>query len=123
MQRELAELVQRELKDPRLGMVTISAVEVSRDLSTAKVYVSVLGSSQSREESLAGLSSASGFLRRELGRRIKIRHIPELRFFYDSSIEKGAEMDALIHQALAADARQHQSEILNATQPADSRGE
>lgn len=103
IQRELAELVQRELKDPRLGMVTISAVEVSKDLSVAKVYFTVLTPGHDTEQTLRGLTHAAGFLRRELGHRMKLRVVPELRFQYDRSIEKGSRLSALIDEAVSQD--------------------
>jgi ribosome-binding factor A len=103
IQRELAELVQRELKDPRLGMITISAVEVSRDMSVAKVFFTVLGEGHDEKESLEGLERAAGFLRRELGHRMRLRSVPELRFQYDHSIEKGSRLSALINEAVASD--------------------
>lgn len=104
IQRELAELVQRELKDPRLGMVTISAVEVSRDMSVAKVFFTVFGDeNHDAKSSLEALASASGFLRRELGHRMRLRSVPELRFHYDHSIEKGSRLSALINEAVASD--------------------
>lgn len=103
IQRELASLVQFELKDPRLGMVTISAVEVSRDLSVAKVYFTVLDAQHDIEQTLQGLTHAGGFLRRELAQRMKLRVVPELRFHYDSSIEKGSRLSALIDQAVSRD--------------------
>jgi len=101
MQRELSELIQRELKDPRVGMITVTGVEVSRDMSHAKVFVTVLGGEQhSVEESLATLGHAAGFLRHELGQRMKLRIIPELHFFYDASVERGAHLSALIDKAV-----------------------
>ncbi|MCW8829451.1 MAG: 30S ribosome-binding factor RbfA [Gammaproteobacteria bacterium] len=103
IQRELAELVQRELNDPRLGMVTISAVDVSRDLAVAKVYFTVLDSEHDVEQTRKGLTHAAGFLRRELGHRMKLRMVPELRFFYDSSVEHGSRLTALIDQAISKD--------------------
>lgn len=103
IQRELAELVQRELKDPRLGMVTISAVDVTRDLSVAKVYFTVLDPEHDTEQTLKGLNRANGFLRRELAHRMKLRVVPELRFFYDSSIENGSRLSALIDKAVSSD--------------------
>jgi ribosome-binding factor A len=103
IQRELAELVQRELKDPRLGMVTISAVEVSKDLSVAKVFFTVLNPGHDPEQTLRGLSHAAGFLRRELGHRMKLRVVPELRFQYDRSIEDGSRLSALIDEAVSKD--------------------
>jgi ribosome-binding factor A len=103
IQRELAELVQRELKDPRLGMVTISGVEVSRDLTVAKVFFTVLNPAQDIASTGKGLNSAVGFLRRELARRMKLRVVPELRFQYDSSVEQGAHLSALIDRAVSSD--------------------
>jgi ribosome-binding factor A len=103
IQREMAELVQRELKDPRLGMVTISAVEVTKDLSVAKVFFTVLNPGHDVEQTRQGLTHAGGFLRRELAHRMKLRVVPELRFFYDSSLEKGSRLSALIDKAVSAD--------------------
>lgn len=103
IQRELAELIQREVKDPRVGMVTVSAVEVSRDLAHARVFVSLLDDGKTMEETLRALKSASGFLRRELGRRMKVRIVPELRFVQDSSIIEGNRLSALIDRAVADD--------------------
>ncbi len=103
IQRELAEIIQRELKDPRVGFVTVSAVDVSRDLKYAKVYITELGEESHREELLEALSHAAGFLRRELGRRLTVRAVPELRFQYDTSIEYGAKLEALIDEVIAKD--------------------
>ncbi|MBE0510420.1 MAG: 30S ribosome-binding factor RbfA [Chromatiales bacterium] len=103
IQRELADLVQRELKDPRLGMVTISGVEVSRDLTVAKVFFTVLNPTQDIASTGKGLNNAVGFLRRELAHRMKLRVVPELRFQYDSSVEQGAHLSALIDRAVSSD--------------------
>lgn len=103
IQRELAELVQRELKDPRLGMVTISAVELSRDMGVAKVFFTVFGEGHDEKQTLEALNHANGFLRRELGHRMMLRTVPELRFFYDHSIENGSRLSALINRAVASD--------------------
>lgn len=100
MQRELAELIRRELKDPRVGMITITGVDVSRDLSHAKVFVTVLGGDHSVEQTLDTLNHAAGFLRHELGRRMTLRITPELHFFFDASVERGAELSALIDKAV-----------------------
>lgn len=102
MQRELAPLIQQEVKDPRVGMVTVSGVEVSRDLSHAKVYVTRLGGGDIAD-SLLALKRASGFLRHELGRRMKIRIVPELRFLHDTSIEQGSRLSELIERAVEED--------------------
>lgn len=108
MQRELAELIFRELKDPRLGMVTITSIEVSRELDHAKVYVTVMPTANANPaQSIEALQHAAGFLRHELGRRMKIRTIPELHFLYDETLERGNRMSALIDQALADDQAKH----------------
>ncbi len=104
IQRELAVLVRDELKDPRLGMVTIQAVKVVRDLSHAKVYFTVLGQEGEQEESTKLLKVASGFLRKMLGQRMKLRTIPQLNFVYDDSIEYGAHLSTLIEKAVKSDA-------------------
>ena len=104
IQRELAQLIQYELKDPRLGkMVTVSAVDVSRDLSHAKVYVTEMPGDHSIEDTLAALNSAAGFLRSEVGRRISVRTVPKMHFYYDRSIEEGGRLSALIDKAIASD--------------------
>jgi ribosome-binding factor A len=103
IQRELAELIRSELKDPRLGMVSISAVQVSRDLGHAKVFVSVLGSEDQSADSVKVLKHAAGFLRHKLGKLLHIRVIPELHFFLDRSLEEGARLGALINEAIASD--------------------
>lgn len=89
-------MIQRELKDPRIGFTSITRVEVSRDLSVAKVFVSVLGSAESAQSTLEGLSHAMGFLRGEIGRRLKLRHAPELDFRLDQSIEKSMVIQRLM---------------------------
>jgi len=102
--RELAQLVTVAVKDPEVGMVTILDADVSRDFAHAKVYFSVLGDDTTVRASAAGLNRAAGFLRRELGRRLKMRTVPQLRFVYDDTQRKGARIDALINRALAEDA-------------------
>lgn len=110
IQRELAIMIPRELKDPRLGLITITAVEVSRDLSHAKVFITVMGEDDPEkiEKSLEILTDTAGFLRMLLGKAMMIRTIPQLHFQYDASIRRGAELSALIERAVAED-RQHQS--------------
>jgi len=108
LQRELAQLIREEVKDPRLGMVTVVDVEVTRDLSLAKVYVTLLtGDEEARATSVAILNEAAGVLRKFLGRRLRLRSIPQLHFHYDQSIEKGAELSALIDAAVASDRKQN----------------
>jgi ribosome-binding factor A len=103
IQRELSSLIRDEIKDPRLGMVSISAVTVSRDLGHAKVHVSVLGDEQQVTESVMVLNHAAGFLRHRLGKMLHIRTVPELRFYIDRSLEEGARIGALINRAIASD--------------------
>ena len=101
IQRELAVLVRDEIKDPRLGMISISGADVSRDLAYATVYVSVLGDDSAVTESLAVLNRAAGFLRHRLGQSMRIRSVPQLKFEFDSSLQEGARMDALINAAVS----------------------
>ena len=107
MQRDLALLIQQEIKDPRLGMVTVSGVDVSKDLSLAKVYITVMGENPDIELTLDILQKASGFLRHELGRNSNMRALPQLKFFYDESISRGAELSELINEAIASDEAKH----------------
>lgn len=105
IQRELALLIQREMKDPRVGMVTISAVEVSRDLAYATIFVTFLGKDEPEEiqAALAALQHASGFLRSQLGRIIRMRLTPHLTFKYDESLVRGRQLSSLIDEARARD--------------------
>lgn len=101
MQRELAVLIQRKLKDPRLHkFITVSAVKVTSDLEHAKVYVSVLDSDANISEIMDALKHAAGFLRTELAHIMKLRRIPELHFVYDQSIQEGRKLSNLIDEAL-----------------------
>lgn len=95
IQRELSELLQREVRDPRVGMITITGVDVSPDFSHAKVFFTVLQKEQ-LEETAQGLKKASGFLRSQLARRLKLYTTPELRFEYDESVERGDRLSRLI---------------------------
>ncbi len=106
IQRELAKILQRDMKDPRLGMVTVSAVEVSRDMSFATVHVTFLGLDSKEETSAAVslLTEASGFLRTELSHRMRLRFTPQLRFRYDESLVRGRHLSTLIEKAREIDA-------------------
>ena len=96
VQRELSNII-RELKDPRVGIMTsVTAVEVTPDLKYCKAYISVLGDDETKAESLAGLKSAAGFIRRELARTVNLRNTPEIKFIMDESIEYGMRMSKLI---------------------------
>lgn len=98
IKKELSLLLQQELKDPRIGFITVTGVEVTNDLSQAKVYLSVLGSEEQKEATLQALAKAKGFLRTELGRRIRLRHTPELLFKFDASIEYGSRIEELLQR-------------------------
>ena len=102
IRRELARLIQLEVKDPGVGFISLSDVEVTRDLAHAKVFVTVFESDKA-EKTLAALSHAAGYLRRRLGQEMRIRSVPELHFYHDASVETGRRMDSLIDAALAAD--------------------
>ncbi len=102
IQRELACLIRDEVKDPRVGMVTLTEVELSPDLSLAKVYYTSLGG-QDDKESAEGLRRAAPFLRGMLGQRLRLRTVPELRFVFDPSVEGGMRLSRLIDEAIAAD--------------------
>ena len=113
LQKELAVLIQREVKDPRLGMVTVSGDTVSRDLGYADIYVTLLGEQDPEriKENLQVLKRASGFLRSQIAKRIKLRHVPELRFHFDESVVRGQHLSSLIDEAVSSDrARQAEDE-------------
>ncbi|MDA0190990.1 MAG: 30S ribosome-binding factor RbfA [Proteobacteria bacterium] len=99
IRRELAEIIRGELKDPRVGMISLTDVEVTPDYAHARVYFSTLAGSEHLAEVLAGLQKAAGFLRRELGRRIRIHTTPQLHFVFDQSLERGADLSRLIDEA------------------------
>ena len=107
IQRELAELIRLELKDPRVSLVTLTGVELTPDYAHAKVFFTTLADAEARQGIEAGLRRASGFLRRELGRRIRIHTLPELHFVFDESVERGDRLSRLIDEAVASD-RKHE---------------
>jgi ribosome-binding factor A len=98
IKEEMSEIIQKEIKDPRIGFVTITGVDVSRDLKYAVVYITVLGNKQQKQSTLKGLQSSSGFLRSELSKRIRLKHFPELKFEFDPSIEAGMKIDKIIRK-------------------------
>lgn len=110
MRRNLSEIVRRELKDPRLQFLTITAVEVSGDLSHARVYFSLLQPDEDPSPVLEALGRAAGFLRVQLGRSMHIRQIPELHFVHDASLEEGARITNLIDEAVDLDRRRHRDD-------------
>ena len=103
IRRELSELVRDEIRDPRVSWVSFTSVKVSRDLSNAAIYFTVMDDKQHKETQQA-LSNAAGFLRRKLSSRIRSRIVPALKFIYDNSLERGTSMDALIAKARSTDA-------------------
>ena len=102
IQRELAAIISGELKDPRVALITLTDVEVSSDLAHAKVFYTTLVEGESREEAAQALRRAAGFMRTQLGKRIKLHATPELQFEYDHSIERGFALDRLIDEAVGA---------------------
>jgi ribosome-binding factor A len=93
---ELARLLLRGVRDPRLGFVTVTSVDMAGDLRTARVFVSVLGSESSRSDSLDALNAARGYLRREIGRSLRLRYVPDLKFEIDLSVERGSRIEELL---------------------------
>jgi len=96
IRREISEMLIRGIKDPRVASVTITRVHISDDLRAARVYFSVMGSETDRRESLEGLNSAKGYIKREMGRRIHLRYVPDLVFEYDPSVEYADHINRLI---------------------------
>ena len=103
IRRELSELVREEIKDPRVNWVSFTAVKVTKDLSSAVVYFTLMDDEQHKETQQV-LNNATGLLRRKLSSRIRSRIVPSLKFIYDASLERGSSMDALIAQARSTDA-------------------
>ena len=106
VQKELSVIIQNEIKDPRIApMTSVVAVEVAPDLKTCKAYISVLGNEEAAQNTLAGLKSAEGYIRRQLARTVNLRNTPEIRFILDQSIEYGVTMTKLIDDVLKTDRR------------------
>ena len=103
IRRELAELLRTEVKDPRVGFITLTDVEITPDYAHAKVFFTSMLGEEKVPEMLIGLRRASGFLRRELGRRVRIHTTPELHFVYDKSVEEGSRMSRLIDEVVRED--------------------
>lgn len=98
IKKELSQIIQSELKDPRIGFITVTGVEVTNDLSQARIFLSVLGTDEQKEETLKALGRGSGFIRSELGKRIRLRKIPDLFFRFDASIDYGSHIQNLLNQ-------------------------
>jgi ribosome-binding factor A len=113
LRRDLARLIQQEIKDPDVGFVSVSDVEVTRDLAHAKVFVTVFKPEKALE-SLKALRRASSFLRTRLGQELRLRHVPELHFIHDDSVEQGSRIDDLISKALKSDKGGHEPTLADA---------
>ena len=100
IQRSLAEVIRLELRDPRVGMVTLTGIEISRDQSHAKIFFTVLGPASAAADAQEGLQRAAGFLRSSLAHRMSTRSVPELHFEYDESVERGVRLSQLIDEAV-----------------------
>jgi ribosome-binding factor A len=104
MKKEISAIIQGELKDPRLSrLISVTNVNVTKDLRYAKVFVSIMGNDEEKKNALDGLKSAAGFIRREVGHRIQLRYTPEIQFELDNSIEHGAYISKLINEAVKHD--------------------
>lgn len=111
VQKELAEIIRAEIKDPRISPLTsVISVEVAPDLKTCKAWISVYGDDRAAQDTLAGLKSAEGYIRRELARRINLRNTPEIRFIVDQSIAYGVKMSKLIDEVTQSDAQKQTGE-------------
>ena len=111
IRHEICELLQRQVKDPRLGnFVTVTEVSTSPDLRYAKVFVSCIGSEEEKQQTLAGLTAAAGFLRSQLAKRLRLRRVPELSFHWDDSIERGARLLQLMDKVRADSTLERQSD-------------
>lgn len=109
IRRELSVLIQMEIRDPRLGMVTVSAVELSRDYAYAKIYFTVFEEDKVAD-SLGVLEASAGFLRKQLSSRISMRSLPKLTFYYDESVARGRKLSSLIETAVTQDKQKHKDE-------------
>lgn len=98
MKKELSDIIGRKIKDPRIGFVTVTDVQVSGDLQQAKVFISVLGDDEQKQNTLKGLAKANGFIRSEIGQRVRLRKTPEIQFEFDESVEYGNRIEALLHE-------------------------
>ena len=107
IQQVLAELLQKEISDPRLAQATITAVKVSRDLRIAKIYFTTAGGEVKSKDVLEGFNRARGFVKRELAQRLELRYMPDLKFFYDDAIDHGARIEELIKMVKADDKTDH----------------
>lgn len=110
MKKEISALIQRGIKDPRVGMATITEVRLSDDLRYARVYVTALGEKPTESKTLEALHNATGFIRREIGKRVRLRYIPEITFVWDDAVEKGARIQQLLEEIRRTEAEKGKEE-------------
>ena len=110
MKKELGDIILQKVKDPRIGFVTVTDVEVTGDLQQATIYISVLGSDKEKENTLKGLDKAKGFIRTEIGQRIRLRVTPEIEFKFDESIAYGSRIESLLSQVKNKEQEQDQDQ-------------
>ncbi|MDX8362209.1 MULTISPECIES: 30S ribosome-binding factor RbfA [Bacillaceae] len=108
MKKELGQIIGQKMKDPRIGFVTVTDVRVTGDLQQAKVYISVLGNDEEKQNTLLGLEKAKGFIRSEIGSRIRLRKTPELLFEFDESIDYGYRIESILHDINKDDKNEQQ---------------
>jgi len=106
--KEISDIIKNEVKDPRVGFVSVVSVDVSVDLRYAKVYISVLGDEKSISDTIKALKSATGFIRREIARRIQLRYTPEITFIYDDSIAHGAKISKILADVLPEEEKEEE---------------
>src|SRR5947208_16260806 len=120
LRREISDIIHREVKDPRIGFVTVTDAEVTGDLSFAKVFVSVLGSEEQQQAALKGLNSATRFIRGEFGQRIKLRQVPEISFRFDKSIQHGGRIHELLEQVKQEGSARKDEEVIGESPAGES---
>ncbi|HJF30512.1 MAG TPA: 30S ribosome-binding factor RbfA [Sporosarcina psychrophila] len=106
MKKELGAIIGQKVKDPRIGFVTVTDVDVTGDLQQATIFISVLGSDSEKEDTLKGLNKAKGFIRTEIGQRIRLRVTPEIKFEFDSSVAYGTRIESLLKQVKSEDEKE-----------------
>ncbi len=98
IKKEVGDILNTKLKDPRIGFVTVTDVEVTNDLQQATIFISILGEEEEKESTLVGLTKASGFIRSEIGKRVQLRKTPEIKFSYDESLEYGNKIESILRK-------------------------
>lgn len=98
IKKEVGDILNTKLKDPRIGFVTVTDVEVTNDLQQATIFISILGDEEEKQSTLVGLTKASGFIRSEIGKRIQLRKTPEIKFSYDESLEYGNKIESILRK-------------------------